>query len=437
MILVYCKNLTTRHRYIFDFVFRDMSGIDYRLTDDSREFQAFNGAKLNYSRAELAGSVQIQPHPILGESGIRPQETGMGIWRGFPVFFLTNGPSLLPFDPFAMAFFLITRYEEYLPFEADEHGRFCPGSSLAFKEKFLDIPLADAIFHEIKGIFRDLFPGLEIKGHTFRFVPTVDIDIAFAHSGKGWGRAAAAWLKLLAKADFNQIRERIAVLTDHAQDPYNNFRMHRELANEFGHRLCYFVLAGDFSRYDRNTSFRNKAFRELILALSKDGKVGLHPSYRSHLQPDTLRKEKKRVEGIIQRQITNTRFHFLRLRFPESFRILIEEGITDDYSLGYSTLNGFRAGTCTPFLFYDLSREEITGLRMHPFIFMDSAMTDHMKVTPDEAVNRITELVEKVKRYGGEAVGIWHNYSLSEQGQYRGWQFVFREIFKQYGNRNL
>jgi hypothetical protein len=130
--------------------------------------------------------------------------------------------------------------------------------------------------------------------------------------------------------------------------------------------------------------------------------------------------------------VSRNRFHFLRLKFPESYRLLISQGITDDYSLGYSTMNGFRASTCTPFLFYDLEKEEITNLRIHPFIFMDSAIIDHLKLNPQDAISEINELVGRVKQLGGEAIGIWHNYSLSEKGQYKGWQEAMRNVIEQY-----
>jgi len=138
------------------------------------------------------------------------------------------------------------------------------------------------------------------------------------------------------------------------------------------------------------------------------------------------RKQYPAFECKIIKSIDKHRSHFLRLRFPNTYRELIKMGIKNDYSLGYSAVNGFRAGTATPFYFYDLLKEEITTLRVHPFIFMDTAMIDHLRLSPEEAEKVAMDLIDKVKKWGGEAIGIWHNYAMSERGQYAGWQQFFR-----------
>jgi hypothetical protein len=432
MILVYCENITPRHSFIFEFTLGDVLGIKCHLTTNLAEFCDFPGTKINYSYKEPFGGVYFRPHSLLNETGIIEQKITMSQWNGLPVFFQVAAPSEWPFDPFAMAFYLVTRYEEYLPFEPDEHGRFRPELSLAYKEKFLDIPVINVIFNELKKLLRSKYPDTEILGQPFRFIPTFDIDIAFAHLGKGRTRAIAAWLKLFLKLDFWQIKERIMVLRGKMPDPYDNFTLHGALARKYGHRSIYFVLLGDFSRYDRNTSYKSERFRNLLKVLSLKSEMGLHPSYRSHLRPDLFEEEKRRLASIILKPVNNSRFHFLRLKFPESYRMLISEGIRDDYSLGYSSMNGFRASTCTPFHFYDLEKEEITDLMLHPFIFMDSAMIDHLKLSPGDSISMINSLLSSVERFGGEAIGIWHNYSLSEKDQYKGWQEVLTTILEKY-----
>ena len=136
--------------------------------------------------------------------------------------------------------------------------------------------------------------------------------------------------------------------------------------------------------------------------------------------------EKKRLHEMTGKVVTKNRFHFLRMKFPESYRILLDSGITDDYSLGYSTVNGFRAGTFTPFYFYDLEREEKTSLVLHPFIFMDSAFIDHLEYTPEQAVAEIEKCLDLSRDLAGEFIATWHNYALSEKSQYKGWRKVLQ-----------
>lgn len=434
MIRVYCDHISPRHRFIFGFIFGDILGSAFELTTDAEEFASFDGPKFSYSATGIPGVLNFRPHTLLDEKGVAVQQIKLSSWNGLPVFFQVEGPSVLPFDPFALSFYLITRYEEYLPFEPDEHGRFTPELSLAYKGDFLRIPLVDAVAHDLKALLKADFPELEFAGKPFRFIPSFDIDIAYAHLGKGFTRAMAAWVKLLLKVEIGQVIERISVLCNKNTDPYDNFSLHLELTEKYGYQLLYFVLLGDFSRYDRNTSYKSRRFRKLLKELSEEAVLGIHPSYRSHLRPGLFEEEKRRLGEILEKPVTNNRFHFLRLKFPESYRLLLAQGITDDYSLGYSSLNGFRASTCTPFYFYDLEKEESTGLRLHPFIFMDSAMIDHLKIPPGEAILEIQSLVGQVEKYGGEAIGIWHNYSLSEKDQYKGWQEVLVTILEKYKN---
>jgi chitinase len=63
---------------------------------------------------------------------------------------------------------------------------------------------------------------------------------------------------------------------------------------------------------------------------------------------------------------------------------------------------------------------------------MDSAMIDHLKITPEAAIGEIKDLINQVKIHGGEAIGIWHNYSLCEKDQYKGWREVLISILEHY-----
>ena len=92
------------------------------LISDKEEFMAHTGAKLNYSTGRLSeNEFFIRPHGLLFETGIREQPlTGLIFWK--PAFFQTSGD--FAFDIFAASFYLVSRYEEYLPFQPDSYGRF-------------------------------------------------------------------------------------------------------------------------------------------------------------------------------------------------------------------------------------------------------------------------------------------------------------------------
>src|SRR5688572_9384559 len=105
MLLIYTHQITNRVQYTFNLIFRSVLGIDFETTSDKEKFITHQKAKLSYSTKPVADELFFQSEPLLFESGIKKIKQ-------------------LPSDLFALAFFLATRYEEYLSFEPDKYGRF-------------------------------------------------------------------------------------------------------------------------------------------------------------------------------------------------------------------------------------------------------------------------------------------------------------------------
>lgn len=97
--------------------------------------------------------------------------------------------------------------------------------------------------------------------------------------------------------------------------------------------------------------------------------------------------------------------------------------------MGYSDLAGFRAGTCTPFYFYDLGKELRTNLKIHPFVYMDGALNDRENISIDDAIFKIKNLKKQVQKVNGQFTAIWHNESLSDLDRWKGWRRVFESTW--------
>jgi hypothetical protein len=141
-----------------------------------------------------------------------------------------------------------------------------------------------------------------------------------------------------------------------------------------------------------------------------------------------MMKEKKRLSEIIREEVTISRQHFLLLSFPQTYRNLISSGISEDYSMGYPGIAGFRAGTCTPFYFYDLIKEEATSLKIIPFMAMDVTLRQYLGLSPEDASEKIEMLMNEVKSAGGLFCSIWHNESLHDSGNWKGYREVFENM---------
>ena len=102
--------------------------------------------------------------------------------------------------------------------------------------------------------------------------------------------------------------------------------------------------------------------------------------------------------------------------------------------MGYASLPGFRAGTTLPFRFYDLSHEQETSLLIHPFAMMDVTLQQYAGLAVHEATEQVKRLIGKVRSVQGIFTSLWHNESLSEQSEWKGWRNVFESMVEE-GNR--
>jgi hypothetical protein len=124
--------------------------------------------------------------------------------------------------------------------------------------------------------------------------------------------------------------------------------------------------------------------RKILFQASNYADIGLHPSYSSNKSSTILEKEKTALEMSIEIPVVKNRQHFVKLYFPRTYQNLLKIGITEEYSMGYSTAIGFRSGTCTPYNFYDLSREKETELKIYPFQMMDFTIKEYLKLSPED-----------------------------------------------------
>jgi hypothetical protein len=423
---VHIKDKSPRSEWIFKLIFEDILGIELNIIDDLTSLPEGVKVLLNYSPQQVSGMLNVAPAGLLSEAGIKTQQITMSSYEDLPVFYQTDGGDL-PFDPFSMSFFLVSRYEEYLPFKADQHARFPYTESLAFKEGFMHLAIVDRLADILKKRLLRLDPDIHFPERKYHFLPTVDIDIAYAHLGKGFIRTYGAMIKLALGGKFAEIRSRLATMRGKANDPFDNFGFMSRVFKQHDFKPVYFILAGDPGPFDRNLSLSNKKFAALIKDLGANADVGVHPSYGSGGNPAVLKKEINRISRVCGKKISKSRQHFVKMKFPDTYRSLIECGIKEDYSMGWADTCSFRAGTATPFRFYDLVQEQKTDLTVFPFMFMDSTLSDYMHLNPDQYLEAVKPLIEEVKSCKGCLCGIWHNYAIADDPEKKK---AFEQIIK-------
>jgi len=418
MLLVYIDQITERVQYTFDFVFKERE-ISFLLTNDFVKFDQFEGAKFNYSERYFEETVQIKPVNLLFDKNI--ENYGITKHKFFNEECLCFNQIA---DPFASIFYILSRMEEYTTINTDKFGRFEGKNSVLYRFVWNEKVVCDRWAIDIIDFL--LSKGIQLekpKKPSYSILPTFDIDNAYAYKNKGIIRTTFATLKDILLGRSRRILERQRVQIGLMKDPYDTFDIIEKLNKELEVRV--FWLLGDFSKFDRNISFRNSKQRKLINQLSKELTIGIHPSFKSNDSDFHLFSEINRLEEIVDKRIFCSRQHFLFLKIPFTYQTLIGQEITDDFSMGFADIVGFRMGTARPTKWFDLSKNHITDLTIHPFAFMDGTLNEYLKLKPVEAKDKISELFSEVKNYGGEFSFIWHNETIGDYRTWKGWKAVF------------
>jgi hypothetical protein len=436
MLFIYTHKITHRNKYIFNLIFKDILGTDFLLSANVDEFKKFAGAKISYTVAPVADELHFTSRHLLFESGINEQNITTFDHGGSKVFFAAGKSSVLPFDVFAAAFYLVTRYEEYLPHIRDEHDRFDAKDSLAYRNGFLQRPVVNIWAQWIREAISARFGQVVFAERKYEFISTLDIDNAYAYKEKGFTRSIGGYLKSLSKLNFGEMAERTRVLLGLEKDPYDTYDFQLDMLNRYRFKSIYFILLGDYGINDKNLPAESKKFQSLIKMLGDYSLVGIHPSYGSNKDKEQLKKEVERLSKILHREVTHSRQHFLKLTLPETYRNLIDLDITDDYTMGFASQVGFRASICTVFNFYDLDMELETKLKVHPFAVMEGTLKYSLKVEAEAAMARIKPLIDEVKAVDGTFISLWHNDTLNNRGLWAGWRAVYEEMVRYAINPN-
>ncbi|MDR2042262.1 MAG: polysaccharide deacetylase family protein [Tannerella sp.] len=336
------------------------------------------------------------------------------------------GERLLVYADFlAGAFFLLSRYEETLRRGVrDVHGRFPGRESLPFRAGFIHRPLVDEYGRLLRRWLRQTgVPVQEPPQRIRRLHLTHDVDAPFAC--RTWrnvvrGMAEGKNLRTLLYTKFGKLEN----------DPFYTFPwlLHEDeqVRTAFGPERCDIYLFFKAGRYGEKAdkphyNLYGKDLRRLYALLRDRGaKTGLHASYRAGKCPALVAVEKERLQRALAQEIGASRHHFLAAREPEDMAALEQAGITDDFTMGYADVAGFRLGTSRPVRRMDPSTRRLSALTLHPLTVMDVTLSDprYMGLNREEALEQALRLVEQVRQFNGELTLLWHNTSVAEGAGY-------------------
>jgi hypothetical protein len=425
---IYCLKRSPRLSYLLDFIFGHFFDAGYRLFDDLVSFKNFDGPKICYDSEPIDDSLWIYPHSIVFEKNIQQQVISLQTWAGEKGIFLSSADSrAFCIDVFAQSFYFLSRYEEYLPFKKDNFGRFSGKLSFAYFNKIHHLPIVDIWLLKLREALQRQFPSFSIPLRPLTpIMPTIDIDNPWEiqHLAPSF-----QWAKLVKNVLIGKWKKSIQLFNTIARsqkDPFDYYEMLIQSLQHFPETKFFFLLSN--SAYpDNNRHLGHPAFQEKLHQVKKYFKVGIHPSVSSNSNMESLKTEFQAFEKLTDEKANTSRQHYLCLRFPETYSNLIKLGIRQDFSMGYHDICGFRAGSCRPFLWFDLNNETSTELTLNPFQWMDVSLNNYLQLKPGEAIQLIRSLKEEVKKVRGMVSFIWHNSSFDQNSGWNDWSRVYEE----------
>lgn len=427
-MLIYSYIHSNRLQYILNYIFAERLGISYTVETNIDKFKSSDKPKINYSNTAINGCFHIQPSPLLFECNINQKKPNFINKNSIYLYPQSNGD--LPFDLFAACFWLLSRYEEYQTVDTDKHNRFSAKESLAYKLNFINYPIVDKWIVEFKNALSTFFSTLKFKNEQFEILPTIDVDSPWCYKNKGFVRNLGGLYKDAVKGNFANITERLAVLFGIKPDAHYQFDWLKLLYKQLNLKPIFFILTSKRSKYDKSVLPTKKAFAKFVNEVSKFADIGIHLSYYAANNITKIKNEINTLKKLTGKNITQNRQHYLHFKLPNYYQNLISNCITNDYSMGFADIVGFRAGTSRSFLFYNLQTEQTTNLRVHPFSIMDVTLKNYQKKNTADAYNEIKLIIKNIKQVNGKFITLWHNESLSNQHEWKNWKYIYEKTMK-------
>ena len=316
MLLVYTHTISPRLKYIFKQVCTRILNIEVDFTSQVEAFISHDSLKMSYTIQPLGSEFFIRSNDILFEQGLNDIEITVQDWDNTKCFFHVGEKCSLPFDIFAASFYMLSRYEEYLPHVKDEFGRFNAEDSLAFKHDFLDQPVVDIWAYKFRDALAKRFSSFEFPEREYSVKPVIDVPMAYYFLHKGTLRTIGGTFNDIINLKFKRLYYRYLVLFRFKKDPYDTFNWIINRQKKSKAKFRVFFLIGRYSTYDKNISINRKKFISLIKSVSDYCKVGLKASFFSLDNFQLMKKEKNQLEAIINTDLEMSRNSFSKLNLP-------------------------------------------------------------------------------------------------------------------------
>ena len=430
MICIYTDKYTNRLKYVADHIFKRILGQSVNIVNKVEDLPTLSACPLIvYSETlKVKGALHIVPNGLLFKKGVREYDITMNTWEGVKTFFATKGGDI-PFDIFSASFYLLSRYEEYLPIKEnfDSKGCFISEKSLAYKEGFLETPLVDVWALKLEEKLNSLFPNYTSSiDRRFRFLPIISVNTPYRYRTYSvLGNVLRLGKKVLER-DWSELKKQLRVLLRIDQDPYCNVEKIVELHNRNSLRPLFAFRISNKKWYKRPVYFAYSTYKKV---LCRNYQIALCISGVASNSVSQLKLEQKILSRIFRTRIVIGTSSLSEYVVPKFYRNLSNSKIKEDFSMSYPDRIGFRASTCTPFRVYDLNREEYYRIDVHSVPFTVWSVK-RMGLNKEEIVKAATSMAKTVKSLKGEFIIASHNDNFVDSSMLKGWASTYEYVIR-------
>jgi len=424
MLLIYTQKVTPRIDYSFKHICTRVLKLQVNFTTKIEEFIAHQGPKISYGKQPLGNEVFVYAHGLLEQEGFEDIDINVRPWNATKGFFQATEKSALSYDIFAASFYLLSRYEEYLPHVKDELGRFPASESLAYKEGFLRQPIVDLWAYEFKEVLKAAFPDLLFPKNEMIIHNVIEAKRPYEFLQRGVLRNILGFGGDLWKLKIGRFFQRIRVLLGLRKDPYDTFSWILNNVRTSSSKLTVFFLLGEAYSYREDFNTTRQKFKKLVKYVADYCEVGLMFSFYAVKEYEELKKERFQLEEMTHRTLVSATNDRQIVDLPLVYRNLVELEVKRDFTMFYYNEIGFRAGTCTPFLFYDLDYEIKTPLEIQPVIGKSLALTLGKEKDTEGLISRVFDTVKKVN---GTFTFFFSNRDFEQIRENKTWRYLFSE----------
>ncbi|WP_085522149.1 polysaccharide deacetylase family protein [Tuberibacillus sp. Marseille-P3662] len=421
------NRFTQELNYIIKTIFGDFLGIDYEIINSDRQNYRVvldNGKQLFIDDAFFSEHHHLDylsqnhiPSKIIFTKNRFTPESDLPILYGNERLDVDDKIITCGIDIFASAFFMLTRWEEYVKPERDHFDRFPASASTAYKYDFLHRPIVNEYVEFLWSMLQYLGIEQERRKREYRLIPTHDVDqINYWKNAKTMVKSSAKALirkkdvvgSIRPFMDYSKIKLRLK------EDPYHTFDWLMDLSEAAGLTSRFYFMSGGVTNYDNFYQVQSSQVKRLTNhMLDRGHEIGFHPSFQTYKHPEQLEWEKQALESVVGFKVTEGRHHYLRFSVPHTWQLWEDHGLLSDSTMSYADHEGFRCGTCYEFHPFNILTRQTLQLMEYPLIAMEVSLGVYQSITWNDMFEKMKKLANTVQKYNGNFVFLWHNSNFN------------------------